>query len=717
MARKSKFDYEVENFISSFQKYRDRKIVLYGTGRMTATLLHRIEGFQIIGLCDRDGCVSGKEIYGLPLLGKEEVECQADLVIINTSATYWGTIYQRIKDWEIPIYYLNGEIAAEEKTEETDDPYWDKSYHELKKMISGQDIISFDIFDTLVMRKVMLPMDVFRLAEMRLDKERQDKTDFMAIRKKASGTLLNPTLDEIYLKMSELMGKTQKEMERWKKTEIDTEEKLLLPREDVVHLCREAMEEKEVYFISDMYYPGEILQEILWKVCRIHVDKNQIIVSCEQKRTKQEGSLWEYYKKNIVGGKKALHIGDNILADIQRAREYGIDTYHVMGASQMLRKSSIKAIAPTIESLYSSLATGLICAKAFNSPFALNETKGKLRFQDEKEAGYVLLGSLMYSFMVWLVDEARHAGIRKLAFFAREGYLIIPIYDYLKALLEEDSLPKAVYLEISRRVVWNASISRKEDIDEIAEFPYVGTFRMFLRERFGIDITEKELSGIGISSDEILREAGSIKEMLNPFRKKIFKRSREENENYQSYLDTLELGEKYAVVDSQFYGSTQYYLGKMLNKKLRGYYFCACLDEDNHYLCGNEMYGCFQGDDKTEAKDTNVHKQAQFLESFFTSPEGMLEYIDPNGRRKHAEKMLNQKNFDIRFEMTEGIKEFIGTMFLLQKELDIKQKDDMWSDILFGCLMNGGFIPSEKLKKSFYFDNNVTGRREMPIWE
>lgn len=72
--------------------------MLYGTGRMTATLLNRIKDFQIIGLSDRNGCVNGKEIYGLPVLEKEEVERQADLVIINTSATYWGTIYKRIKD-------------------------------------------------------------------------------------------------------------------------------------------------------------------------------------------------------------------------------------------------------------------------------------------------------------------------------------------------------------------------------------------------------------------------------------------------------------------------------------------------------------------------------------------------------------------------------------------------------------------------------------------
>ena len=193
-------------------------------------------------------------------------------------------------------------------------------------------------------------------------------------------------------------------------------------------------------------------------------------------------------------------------------------------------------------------------------------------------------------------------------------------------------------------------------------------------------------------------------------------RSKVEKDAYQAYFDTLGLKEEYAVVDSQFYGSTQYYLGKVLNKKLTGYYLCACTEADNKYLDRNIMYGCFQGKEGKKAKDTNVHQQAQFLETFFTSPKGMLEYIDPEGKKKYAEEQSNQKNFNVRLKMMEGIIEFIRQMFLLQQELNIEQRDDMWSDILFGYFKEG-FLPSEEMKKSFYFDNSAVSKREMPIWE
>lgn len=51
---KTKFDYEI-----AFQHFEDKKIVLYGTGRMTATLVPRVKKHHIIGLCDKDDNMVG----------------------------------------------------------------------------------------------------------------------------------------------------------------------------------------------------------------------------------------------------------------------------------------------------------------------------------------------------------------------------------------------------------------------------------------------------------------------------------------------------------------------------------------------------------------------------------------------------------------------------------------------------------------------------------
>ena len=51
MKTKTKFQVEIEEFERDFAAYRDSRMVLYGTGRMTATIAMEVNGFNIIGLC------------------------------------------------------------------------------------------------------------------------------------------------------------------------------------------------------------------------------------------------------------------------------------------------------------------------------------------------------------------------------------------------------------------------------------------------------------------------------------------------------------------------------------------------------------------------------------------------------------------------------------------------------------------------------------------
>lgn len=53
---------------------------------------HAVTDFKIIGLMDRDNANIGKKIYGVPVLGKEEVREKADLIIINNSINYMENI-------------------------------------------------------------------------------------------------------------------------------------------------------------------------------------------------------------------------------------------------------------------------------------------------------------------------------------------------------------------------------------------------------------------------------------------------------------------------------------------------------------------------------------------------------------------------------------------------------------------------------------------------
>ena len=84
------------------------------------------------------------------------------LLLIQTPSNY-EIIYKRIaNDVTVPVYYADGRIASlsNKDTRYEQNKYWESSYKELKNKIDKADIVSFDIFDTLIMRKVFSPEDV-----------------------------------------------------------------------------------------------------------------------------------------------------------------------------------------------------------------------------------------------------------------------------------------------------------------------------------------------------------------------------------------------------------------------------------------------------------------------------------------------------------------------------------------------------------------------------
>ena len=125
----------------------------------------------------------------------------------------------------------------------------------LMEEVKKHDIISFDIFDTLVMRNVYYNKDVFLLMAQKLDPVWG--IDFFAVRTEAERVLSQetyPYIEEIYAYISErypcLKGHEQELIAQ----EIQLETELILPRHDVVEVFYQAQKlNKKVYIVSDMY--------------------------------------------------------------------------------------------------------------------------------------------------------------------------------------------------------------------------------------------------------------------------------------------------------------------------------------------------------------------------------------------------------------------------------------------------------------------------------
>lgn len=105
---------EGKKFLSRFSDLKDKRFVLYGTGRLTERLLPMIrDKFNIVALMDSDETIIGFTKYDLPVVSLSEAEEKADIIIINTAEIYWNAIYERIAGTKLPVYYTNGYRADE----------------------------------------------------------------------------------------------------------------------------------------------------------------------------------------------------------------------------------------------------------------------------------------------------------------------------------------------------------------------------------------------------------------------------------------------------------------------------------------------------------------------------------------------------------------------------------------------------------------------------
>lgn len=698
---------EAEDFRLHFKPFVSKRLVLYGIGRFSATLIPQIrDSFQIVGLMDRDPDNIGKMYYGIPVLSLQEAEERADLVIINTSATYWDVIAQRISDIRIPVYYLDGTVAEKTKKQDffTDNPYWKEDIRTAREAMLGADVITFDIFDTLIARQVFLPEDVFRTVAVRIGRELSSEIDFISLRREARAAVGDHyTLDELYAKIADNVGSEQSK--RMKEIELQEEKRFCVPRKDMISLCKDAMSMgKQVYLISDMYLPSTFVMELLDNCGLKGLSRKQIWISCEKGANKSSGSLWQKFLSEHEG-ESILHFGDQETGDVDTPRKMGIRVFHVLNGVQLLSASSAAGIVPKVASQYSSILTGLIVSRIFNSPFSLHDTRGRFPITKREDMGYVVLGPVVVTFLLWLAKNAEREKLTDLYFFARDGYFLERDFRYLKELCHIENAPKAHYLPISRQLVWTASISNETDLEEIMKIPYTGTFEGYLENRFNVkaDHRSSNYNELAINSFEDIE---LLKEWIKPYREQLWDNIQKDRENYKKYLNSCDFSGNYAFVDLGAFGTIIRYLSRIMETSLTCYNVIA---DERMGKNGNHLISCFRGPDGS-LQTCALFRNQLLIESFLTAPHGMIKRLDVNGKFVCAPISSAQRCFYHKEEINNGIlelmRDLISCGFRLEDQLlshDLRFVDEIY--FTFYCKDT---CFSEEVKKGFVYENQPT---------
>lgn len=325
----------------------------------------------------------------------------------------------------------------------------------LKSAISRADIVSFDVFDTLLSRPFARPTDVFWLART-MTMERENvwvPANWPEIRICAEHDCyqdpeIGPDIliDDIYDKLVENGHLNRALADILRDGEIQSEIEILEATERGKNIYSEAINLGKVVIItSDMYLPKSVIETALSKAG--YSGWSQVIVSGEDKLSKHSGKAFVHLKHSFPG-KKILHIGDNRHSDFETPRKLGCEAVRYLPPLEDIAPEETGLPLAPLNRVYEnnrhtalefgwSLIAGLITRWRENSTPSIQD-----------EIGFSILGPVAVAFSQWLHSAAFEAGVEKLVFLSRDGAFLQKAY---QAYWGSEAISNE-YLYISRRM-------------------------------------------------------------------------------------------------------------------------------------------------------------------------------------------------------------------------------------------------------------------------
>ena len=336
-------------------------------------------------------------------------------------------------------------------------------------------IVSFDVFDTLVLRKIA-PPDLVKVPSARIVSEILGDYGKTA---KPSECLKKRTQIENHLKRkkpdvketnifhikniirnwfySYLTEKIREEhIRRVHAAEMKAELSVCYPNPEI-HALLDALHDKglQIIFVSDMYLALEDIRSIL-QSCRLDDYFDKGFVSSDVGLTKHSGLLFRHILNALsLEASQIVHIGDNLTADYLKPRELGIHSFvytdpeyhkwihHHHKLWHLSQKKPFWEGARWCEMTPPDSAARKKSVR--DLPYAI---------------GYWVLGPLFTTFTHEVLRRIISEDIQTVVFPAREGFLLRQLYEILAKAEIGPKAPQANYIFLSRRSTFLASAPR-----------------------------------------------------------------------------------------------------------------------------------------------------------------------------------------------------------------------------------------------------------------
>lgn len=369
-------------------------------------------------------------------------------------------------------------------------PYRD-NIEQIKKAIWCADCeyVSFDIFDTAVVRPFADPADLFELLNAEYEKETTGFTSIADLRKSAelgartehagqSACIRDIHIDDIYDYMHKYYGLSETLCSRLKESERKWEISVCRARKTIFEIYELALYVgKKVIFVSDMYLDGETIDTILKS--NGYFSYTKLYLSSELGYLKGTGELFDYVLKDLdLDASKVIHIGDNYESDVTQAANKGIRTIYFPKAWDVFRNEienlptngcmkNNDEVSPLLN--YKGVdkkspgykAMVAMCANYyFDNPFRYFHSKSDYNI-DPSFVGYYALGMYLMGICDWIYRSAVENGSKRVVFTARDGYLVKKAFDVYKTYQEKYIASE--YLYVSRKSMMPVFLQSTED--------------------------------------------------------------------------------------------------------------------------------------------------------------------------------------------------------------------------------------------------------------
>ncbi|MDO4278996.1 MAG: hypothetical protein Q4C69_09225 [Lachnoclostridium edouardi] len=308
------------------------------------------------------------------------------------------------------LLQLNASLKKD--MEQPEKPHFSVPVDELLERLKPYDIISFDVFDTLIFRRLSRPTDVFiymeakyhfyNFSEIRIKAEKK-------AREKSRGEEI--TISDIY-KILEV--ECSIDSQEWIEKEIECEKEVCFANPYMLKVFQELTKMgKKMIAVSDMYLSRKTIEEILRNSGYEGFDK--IFVSCEEKAGKWDEKIFGIVN-SCYQGKKILHIGDNMNSDVSLPKKAGWEAIYYPNVASIKKRPGLGEMSVLTKSVYEAILNTYL----YNG---LNQYDQYFKF------GFENGGIIAVGYCQWLKKIAEENHIDKLLFVARDGYILKKVYD------------------------------------------------------------------------------------------------------------------------------------------------------------------------------------------------------------------------------------------------------------------------------------------------